>query len=66
MAEPLKHFFNEQLVRSIAEDLHDAYPPLHKRRFVAACLDYFKIMEIPEDASPDMGVLSFEHVKTYE
>ena len=31
-----------------------------------ACLDYFKIMEIPEDASPDMGVLSFEHVKTYE
>jgi hypothetical protein len=31
-----------------------------------ACLDYFKVMEIPEDTSPDMGVLGFEHVKTYE
>ena len=31
-----------------------------------ACLDYFKLMKIPEDASPDMGVLGFEHVKTYE
>ena len=31
-----------------------------------ACLDYFKIMAIPEDASPDMGVLGFEHVKTYD
>ena len=38
MAEPLKHFFNEQLVRSIADDLHRAYPPLRERRFVAACL----------------------------
>lgn len=31
-----------------------------------ACLDYFKIMNIPEDASPEEGVLGFEHVKTYE
>ncbi len=31
-----------------------------------ACLDYFKVMEISENASPDMGVLGFEHVKTYE
>lgn len=38
MAEPLKHFFNEPLVRSIAEDLHRVHPPLHKGRFVAACI----------------------------
>jgi hypothetical protein len=31
-----------------------------------ACLDYFKIMEIPEGTSPDESVLGFEHVKTYE
>lgn len=31
-----------------------------------ACRDYFDVMKIPEDVSPDMGVLGFEHVKTYE
>ena len=31
-----------------------------------ACADYFKIMQIPEDMPPDMGVLRFEHMKTYE
>jgi hypothetical protein len=31
-----------------------------------ACLDYFKVMEIPEGTSPDEDVLRFEHVKTYE
>ena len=31
-----------------------------------ACVDYFKIMQIPEDVPPDMGVLRFEHMKTYE
>ena len=31
-----------------------------------ACRDYFNVMKIPEDVSPDMGVLGFEHVKTYE
>jgi hypothetical protein len=30
------------------------------------CLDFFKIMEMPDESVPDMGVLSFEHVKTYE
>ncbi len=30
-----------------------------------ACRDYFSVMKIPEDVSPDMGVLRFEHVKTY-
>ena len=31
-----------------------------------ACLEYFKVMNIPEGASADADVLSFEHVKTYE
>ena len=30
------------------------------------CLEFFKIMEMPDENLPDMGVLSFEHVKTYE
>lgn len=31
-----------------------------------ACIDYFSVMNIPEGVSPEAGVLSFEHVKTYE
>lgn len=30
------------------------------------CLELFKIMKAPDESLPDMGVLSFEHVKTYE
>lgn len=30
------------------------------------CLEFFKIMEMPDENLPDMGVLSFDHVKTYE
>lgn len=30
------------------------------------CLEFFKIMEASDENLPDMGVLSFEHVKTYE
>jgi hypothetical protein len=30
------------------------------------CLEFFKIMTAPDESLPDMGVLSFEHVKTYE
>jgi hypothetical protein len=30
------------------------------------CLFYFSIMQTPDESLPDMGVLSFEHVKTYE
>jgi hypothetical protein len=32
----------------------------------AACMAYFKIMKTPDEGQPDMGVLGFEHVKTYE
>ncbi|MCI0429291.1 MAG: hypothetical protein L0210_01925 [Rhodospirillales bacterium] len=30
------------------------------------CFEFFKIMEAPDKSLPDMGVLSFEHMKTYE
>ncbi len=30
------------------------------------CLEFFRIMKAPDESLPDMGVLSFEHVKTYE
>ena len=29
------------------------------------CLEFFKIMKAPNQSLPDMGVLSFEHMKTY-
>lgn len=35
MAEPLKHFFDARVVRGIAASLHEAYPRLDVRRFVA-------------------------------
>lgn len=30
------------------------------------CLEFFRIMQAPDESLPDMGVLSFEHVQTYE
>jgi hypothetical protein len=30
-----------------------------------ACLEFFEVMT-PDESLPDMGVLGFEHVKTYE
>jgi hypothetical protein len=29
------------------------------------CFEFSKIMEAPDQSLPDMGVLSFEHIKTY-
>jgi len=29
------------------------------------CLEFFKIMAAPGNGSPDMSILSFEHMKTY-
>lgn len=46
MAEPLKHFFNEQLVRSIADELRRAHPPLRKGPFVAACMNGLADLEL--------------------
>jgi 3-methyladenine DNA glycosylase AlkC len=41
MAEPLKHFFSEEIVRVIAADLHGAYPGFPERRFVTDCMTGF-------------------------
>jgi len=30
------------------------------------CLEFFKIMKAPDESLPDMGILSFEHIKTYQ
>ena len=30
------------------------------------CLEFFKLMKAPDETLHDMGVLSFEHMKTYE
>jgi hypothetical protein len=30
------------------------------------CLAFFKLLQPPDTNTPDMGVLSFEHVRTYE
>jgi 3-methyladenine DNA glycosylase AlkC len=46
MAEPLKHFFDEQLVRGIADELQRAYPPLRKAPFVAACMNGLNDLEL--------------------
>jgi len=38
VAEKLKHFFSEQVVRSIARDLCRVHPPFRERRFVDSCM----------------------------
>jgi hypothetical protein len=30
------------------------------------CAAYFSLMETPDENLPDMGISSFEHIKTYE
>jgi hypothetical protein len=30
------------------------------------CREFFRILKAPDQSLPDMGVLSFEHLKTYE
>src|SRR5262245_8639275 len=30
------------------------------------CMEFFKIMKAPDENLPDMGILSFEHMKTYD
>lgn len=46
MAEALKHFFDEQLVRAVAGELRRGYPALRKRPFVEACLKGLADLEL--------------------
>src|SRR5688572_26297309 len=50
MADKLKHFFNEQIIRDIADDLHRAHPPLPKQPFVRACLKGLADLELTQRA----------------
>ncbi|MCL4802285.1 MAG: hypothetical protein KJ025_22025 [Burkholderiales bacterium] len=48
MAEPLKRFFNAEVVRAIAADLRRIYPAFRERRFVEDCvagLDELALLE---------------------
>lgn len=51
MAEKLKHFFDEPLVRSIAGDLRRADPSFRQRAFVAACTKKLRRLELTARAS---------------
>jgi 3-methyladenine DNA glycosylase AlkC len=46
VAEALKHFFSEELVRSIARDLSKAHPAFKERAFVAACTEKLAELEL--------------------
>lgn len=46
MAEQLKHFFSERVVRSIASDLRRAHPPFRERTFVDACMTGLAELEL--------------------
>jgi hypothetical protein len=45
---------------------HDADRVAKLEETSAECLEFFKIMRAPEESLPDMGVLSFEHIKTFD
>jgi hypothetical protein len=32
----------------------------------AECMEFFKIIQAPDETLTDMGILSFEHMRTYE
>jgi len=46
MAEQLKHFFNEQLVRSIASELARVHRPFRQDLFVGACMSGLADLEL--------------------
>src|SRR5687767_7238737 len=51
MAEKLKHFFSEQVVRSIASDLRRVYPPFLERPFADACMNGLAGLELTARAA---------------
>jgi hypothetical protein len=77
-----KHFVSKQrgvLKRIVLRAKHGGYADLvffeskeDADRVAAAeqtsqeCLEFFKILQPPDPNRTDMGVLSFEHVRTYE
>lgn len=61
MAEPLKNFFNEAVVRGIARDLESAYPPFRTRAFVKAGLNGLSELELTQRAW-HLAELMHEHL----
>ena len=57
MAEKLKHFFNEQIVHLIANDLRRVYPPFRERPFADACMTGLAGLELTARASHVADVL---------
>ena len=51
MTEKLKHFFSEQVVRSIASDLRRVYPPFLERPFADACMKGLAGLELTARAA---------------
>jgi hypothetical protein len=48
------------------ESRHDADRVAKMEETSRECLEFFSSMKAPDESLPDMGVLSFEHMKTYE
>jgi hypothetical protein len=46
VAEKLKHFFSERIVRSIASDVHRVHPAFGERGFVGACMTGLSSLEL--------------------
>jgi 3-methyladenine DNA glycosylase AlkC len=46
MAEALKHFFNVELIRSLADEIGAVYAPLDRRRFVQDGLAGLEVLEL--------------------
>lgn len=46
MAEPLKHFFDADLVRSLAASFDGVFPRFNSRKFVVECLDGLDDLEL--------------------
>jgi 3-methyladenine DNA glycosylase AlkC len=51
MAEPLKLFFSEEVVRSIAGEFKGVYPAFRERAFVTACMTGLEDLELSARAS---------------
>jgi 3-methyladenine DNA glycosylase AlkC len=46
MAEPLKHLFNERVVRALARELRVGHPRLRERAFVSSCMQGLGRLEL--------------------
>ena len=50
LAERLKYFFNETVIRAIARDIRSQHPPFDETSFVAMCMEGLEDLELTERA----------------